>query len=304
MSAFDYLDLSCQSISYIDKLVQKLGYNRVKKYYKLERGKWRSVLYQTDLLQLSDGYVTKNRELVLYLDSVLDGIGTQIGSSNPIAKGDNPPIKPNGEDKEAGDSESETDSFEDSEFDLSDGDKNEGRGEHGAEDEPGGEVGDAQGDNEDSGDGNDSVDDDLINSGDDFESDVGSDEEGSDRFPVFCGGSGHNKKGCELRKEAEDFVASLDAENETEIENVEEENEIEIETETGRKRTLIAENVDEENIEGARKLTISFLSVSNKSGKMQKASRKEGVNLTVAGASNFKMIPTPGLHALCIQPST
>ncbi|KAK4425692.1 hypothetical protein Salat_1763200 [Sesamum alatum] len=150
LSAFDYFDLSCLSISYIDGLVQQLGYNGVKKYYRLERGKWRSVLYQTDLMQLSDGYVTKNRELVLYLDAVLDGIGTQIGSSNPIVEGDNPPIKPNGEDNGAGDSESETDSFEDSEFDLSDGDKNEGGGEDGGEDEPGGEgeavVGDAGGD--------------------------------------------------------------------------------------------------------------------------------------------------------------
>ncbi|KAK4433462.1 hypothetical protein Salat_1108500 [Sesamum alatum] len=49
----------------------------------------------------------------------------------------------------------------------------------------------------------------------------------------FCEGSGHNKKGCDIRKEAKDYVASLDAENETHNENVE-----------------------EENVDGARKLTI------------------------------------------------
>ncbi|KAK4424857.1 hypothetical protein Salat_1679300 [Sesamum alatum] len=118
---------------------------------------------------------------------MLDGIGTQIGSSNPIDEGDKLLIETNGEDKGAGDSESETDSFKDSEFDLSDGDNN------GAEDEAG--VGDVVGGNEDSGDG------------------------------------------CDIRKEVE-FVASLDAENETQNENVE-----------------------EENIDGARKLTDKFLFV-------------------------------------------
>ncbi|KAL0298744.1 UNVERIFIED_CONTAM: hypothetical protein Sradi_6534200 [Sesamum radiatum] len=97
-------------------------------------------------------------------DVVFDSIGTQIGSSNPIAEGSKLPIETNEEENGTGDSESETDNFEDT------------------------GVGDAQGDNEGSGDGNDFVDDDdddLINSGDDFESDVGSDEEGKDRFPVF-----------------------------------------------------------------------------------------------------------------------
>ncbi|KAK4392508.1 hypothetical protein Sango_2028600 [Sesamum angolense] len=130
-------------------------------------------------------HIPEAQKLVLYLDVVLDSIGTQIGSSTPIAEDSKLPIQTNGEEDGAGDSESETDSFEDSEFDLSDGDKNEGEDELRGEGETG--VGDAQGDNEGSGDGNDFVvdDDDLINSGDDFESDVGSDEEGKDRFPVF-----------------------------------------------------------------------------------------------------------------------
>ncbi|KAK4430983.1 hypothetical protein Salat_0860300 [Sesamum alatum] len=133
--------------------------------------------------------------MILYLDAVVDTIGTQIRSSNPI----------NIEQPDDGDrvieenvEESENNSFVDSEYDCSDGDKDEDEGD-------GDRVADR-----DEGDQN-------VDESD--STDLGQ-PKGTRlkrlHYMVkcgFCGETGHNQKSCQIRKEAEEFVASLEAED-------------------------------------------------------------------------------------------
>ncbi|KAK4420130.1 hypothetical protein Salat_2425900 [Sesamum alatum] len=139
---FCHVDLIC--MAFLEALAEQLGYGGQKKFYRLVGIRFREIVFQTDLLAMTDGYITKNREMNFFLDSLI-GTETQIGSSNMVNIVPN--VEKMGEENDCGEE------FSDSDYDLSDegeeeSDEQEEESDEGEEeiDEAGVEEGDGQGD--------------------------------------------------------------------------------------------------------------------------------------------------------------
>ncbi|KAG8373238.1 hypothetical protein BUALT_Bualt11G0002900 [Buddleja alternifolia] len=204
ISIFDYVDLNFMCFDYLNELVEQLGYGGSKRYYKLDRKRFYFLMYQTDLLQMCDGYITKNRELTLYLEAQIEIPITQIGSSNPLSNDNHfePDVGGVGDVADESDnsdwscstwdfsdSANEGVGDSDSEGEIEKGvgkSNNEGQNKSGGdgETECGGE-GENKGGGEGDSDSSSLEEKDIMTSEEDFDSDLGSDEDGGPQFPLF-----------------------------------------------------------------------------------------------------------------------
>ncbi|KAG8387629.1 hypothetical protein BUALT_Bualt02G0041000 [Buddleja alternifolia] len=181
-----------------------------KRYYKLDRKKFYILMYQTDSLQLCDGFITKNRELTLYLEAQIEIPITQIGSSNPVSNDNHnePDVGGLGDVADESDdsdwsystwdfsdsaNEGVGDSDSEGEIEKGSGDRI-GKSNNEAENKGGGDgetecgrEGENEGGGEEDNESSDSssLEEDIMASGEDFDSDLGSDEEGGPKFPFF-----------------------------------------------------------------------------------------------------------------------
>ncbi|KAK4404424.1 hypothetical protein Sango_0811000 [Sesamum angolense] len=189
LSCFDYFEVDDLCINLLDKLCELLGYLRPKKYYRIDRNKCRLMIYQTDFVMFGDGYTINGNELNLYVEA--EKCNAQIGSLNTLKGGELKMNEVNGENQNSENSEG----FEESEYDINsdnNGDSSDDTGdeqprdeldvaeknivrlEQNSEDATKDESGEDGAEEED-----------AVQSGDDFSSDVGSEGEDAPKFPVF-----------------------------------------------------------------------------------------------------------------------
>ncbi|KAK4415072.1 hypothetical protein Salat_2614300 [Sesamum alatum] len=185
VASWDYFDVDLICMSYLDTLADQLGYSGPKNFYRLDVIKFREIVFQTDLLQLTDDFVNKNREINFYLEAQLQNQMTQIGSSNPVKKMQPANVVDNVVEENENDGRG---GFNHSDYDLSDDGENDADGEGDSEGDEVLESGDDEGDVPDGG---------LIAE----EGNAGVDE-------VEESGE---EKGCPVRKAAEELVADLNA---------------------------------------------------------------------------------------------
>ncbi|KAG8387140.1 hypothetical protein BUALT_Bualt03G0222300 [Buddleja alternifolia] len=201
VSVYDYVPVRSLCIDILNEMCEGLGYFDSKKFYRLDksRGKFYEVCFLTDIQMMCGGYITKGRELTFYLDAQLSlfDSDTEVTPNEPIIES-HPHNEPNyktiddyvdkyvsgnrdkGTDEDDDNDSETTDEFHESDYEMNDED-------YGVEENPqrvdatkGGEV---PGCNESSSD--DYSEEDMVYSGDDFDSGVESNEEEIERFPTF-----------------------------------------------------------------------------------------------------------------------
>ncbi|KAL0451711.1 UNVERIFIED_CONTAM: hypothetical protein Slati_1149200 [Sesamum latifolium] len=188
---FDYVDINTISVSYIDKLCAEIGYLGVKTYHVINNNRWKQLVQSDEIVELClDHYC--DRVVDIYLQA-RENIGCSQAGAGDSQLTD---VEVEGVDVETlggdfAEDETESDDYNDSDYDQTsdeERDKNDDSVykeniDSGVE-WMGNEQGNHENIDQEVGD-DDSGDNDLVQSEDDFASDKGSEGEEETKFPLF-----------------------------------------------------------------------------------------------------------------------